>query len=60
MNLLVCALVERFRAMKSGKTRSLDPGGTDIQMAIDFTKLPSQPQPVTRKELAVYGVRLSS
>ncbi|BAE59996.1 hypothetical protein BDV35DRAFT_406549, partial [Aspergillus flavus] len=60
MDLLVCALVERFRAMKSGKTRSLEPGGTDIQKAIDFAKLSSRPQPISREELAVYGVKLNS
>ncbi|KAE8360880.1 hypothetical protein BDV27DRAFT_133854 [Aspergillus caelatus] len=59
MNLLVRPLVEGFCEMKSGKTRSLDPGGTDIQMAIDFAKLSPRPQPISREELAVQIVMLT-
>ncbi|RHZ52046.1 uncharacterized protein CDV56_107086 [Aspergillus thermomutatus] len=60
MSILVCAQVERFKAMESGRTLNADPGGTDLQMAIDLAKISPLPQPISEEELQTYGVKFNS
>ncbi|OJI98679.1 hypothetical protein ASPVEDRAFT_881689 [Aspergillus versicolor CBS 583.65] len=57
MNYIVHALVRRLQHVGRGKSRYLDPGVVDIQMAINLYKEdPSQP-PVGNEVLAGLGVR---
>jgi hypothetical protein len=55
MRILVCAQIERFEAMNSGKRLNTDPGGTDLQKAIDLANL-SRPEPISEEKANAYGV----
>jgi hypothetical protein len=55
MSILVRAQVERCKVMEPGKTLNADPGGTDLQKAIDLANI-SRPEPISEEEANAYGV----